>query len=79
MRTCARDCVAAIVRQNEVMSDDPNKSGSSDRKRINMSQEHEVRYWTKELGVSAEELAALVKRVGPMAEDVRRAVAKKAG
>jgi len=33
------------------MSDDTQKHGPGDRNRINVNQEHELRYWTKELGV----------------------------
>lgn len=58
------------------MSDDTNNRGSADRQRIDVSQEHEVRYWTEALGVSREQLEATVKRVGPMAEDVRKALRK---
>jgi hypothetical protein len=53
------------------MSDDLKNRGQADRLRINTSEEHEVRYWTKELGVSEERLKQVVKRVGPMAADVR--------
>ena len=31
------------------MSDDSQKRGPGDRNRINVNQEHELRYWTKEL------------------------------
>lgn len=54
------------------MSDDLNNRGQQDRIRINMHEEHEVRYWTQELGVSREELAQAVKDVGVMAADVRK-------
>jgi hypothetical protein len=56
------------------MPDSPEKRGPTDRTRINLSQDHEVAYWTKALGVSAEELERVVKRVGPMVDDVRRAL-----
>lgn len=46
--------------------------GQQDRIRINIHEEHEVRYWTQELGVSREELAQAVKDVGVMAADVRK-------
>ena len=42
-----------------------------DRYRINMSEDHEVRYWTYALGVSKETLQAAVDEVGVMASDVR--------
>ena len=52
------------------MSDDLKNRGAQDRTRISLSQDHEVRYWTKALGVSKEQLAALVHKVGNSAEVV---------
>lgn len=42
--------------------------------RINLNEEWEVRYWTRELGVSEEELARAVALVGTSAGSVRRAL-----
>jgi hypothetical protein len=53
------------------MSDDTAQRGSADRNRINMSQEHEVRYWTQALGVSEDELRRAVGEVGVSAQKVR--------
>lgn len=53
------------------MSDDPKLRNTGDDKRISIDQEHEVRYWTEALGVSREELADAVRRVGDSAERVR--------
>ncbi|MDB6135350.1 MAG: hypothetical protein JWM59_3593, partial [Verrucomicrobiales bacterium] len=36
------------------MSDNPKDRGPQDRSRINVNEDYEVRYWTKELGVSGE-------------------------
>lgn len=58
------------------MSDDTSKRGPADRTRINVHEDHEVRYWTKALGVSEETLKATVKKVGVMALDVRRELGK---
>ena len=58
------------------MSDDLTKRGQQDRSRIAMQEEHEVRYWTQALGVTREELQALVDRVGNSAAAVREALAK---
>ncbi len=55
--------------------DDKNNTGSPDRDRISLSQDHEVQYWTKALGVSADELQRAVQAVGPTAEAVRRHLA----
>lgn len=56
------------------MSDDTSKRGPADAKRIGLSEDYEIRYWTQALGVSEARLRELVGRVGPMADDVRRAL-----
>jgi len=58
------------------MADDLSNRGPQDRNRISTSEEWELRYWTKELGVTEDELKAAVKAVGPAAEDVRRQLKK---
>lgn len=58
------------------MSDDLNKRGQQDRSRINVHEEHEVRYWTEALGVSREQLERAVRDVGPGAEAVRAHLAR---
>jgi hypothetical protein len=58
------------------MSDDKTKSGSPDRDRINLSEDYEVQYWTKALGVTAAQLKEAVKAVGPTAAAVRRHLGK---
>jgi hypothetical protein len=58
------------------MSDDLKNRGGQDRLRINVNEEHEVRYWTQELGVSKEELERAIQAVGVMAEDVRKHLVK---
>ena len=52
------------------MSDDTKTRGPQDGKRINMSQEHEVRYWTERFGVSREQLQKAVDAAGPMVSAV---------
>ncbi|HEX2113372.1 MAG TPA: DUF3606 domain-containing protein [Alphaproteobacteria bacterium] len=54
------------------MSDDPRKTRPQDAHRINMSQDHEVRYWSEKFGVSEQQLRRAVERAGPMADDVER-------
>lgn len=54
------------------MSDDLENRGGQDRLRINVREEHEVRYWTDALGVSREQLEDAVRAVGVMAADVRK-------
>jgi len=54
------------------MADDKRNPGRPDRDRINMEEAYEVGYWCERFGVSQEELAAAVKKVGSMASDVQR-------
>lgn len=58
------------------MSDNLNKTGKGDDIRINVNQQHELNYWTKELGVTEERLREAVKAVGPMVADVRKYLSK---
>ncbi len=59
------------------MSDDMKNRGPQDRARINLSEEYEVRYWTRALGVSKEQLAAAVQAVGSSANRVRAHLGKR--
>ena len=54
------------------MSDDTRNVGTPDRDRINVHEAYELQYWTKALGVSADELRAAVDAVGPVAAKVRQ-------
>lgn len=58
------------------MTDDLQQRGAADRSRINIHEAHEVRYWTKALDVTEQQLKAAVAQVGVMAEDVRRQLGK---
>ena len=58
------------------MADDKSKTGAADRDRINVNEDYELQYWTKALGVSADELRAAVKAVGPTAAAVREHLGK---
>lgn len=58
------------------MSDDRNNVGRPDRDRINVNEDHELRYWTKALGVDEAQLRAAVKAVGPTAAAVREHLKK---
>ncbi len=53
------------------MSDNLSQRGPQDRARINMNEKWEVAYWTRELGVSEEELARAVQQAGNSAQAVR--------
>lgn len=46
------------------MADDLTKRGGQDRTRINVNEEHELRYWRERFGVSADALREAVKAVG---------------
>lgn len=56
----------------EGVMDDLSKEGQQHRSKINMHQEHEVRYWTKHLNVTKEELQNAVNKVGNSAAAVRK-------
>ena len=46
------------------MTDDRTKKAVQDRTRINISEDYELRYWSKKLGVTQDQLKAAVKKVG---------------
>jgi hypothetical protein len=52
------------------VADDLKKSGPADRARVNLQEEHEVRYWCKEFNCSENELREAAQTVGPMAADI---------
>ncbi|MDB4901429.1 MAG: hypothetical protein JWQ63_710 [Mucilaginibacter sp.] len=56
--------------------DNKNKVGSPDRDRINVKENYEVEYWTKELGINAEQLRKAVEKAGTSAEAVRKYLKK---
>lgn len=58
------------------MADDIIKPVRPDRSKINMSEDDEVRHWTKHLGVSREELERAVNKVGNSAAAVRKELGK---
>lgn len=45
------------------MADDLSNRGPQDRSRINLSEDWEVQYWTKKLGVTKQQLSDAVKAV----------------
>jgi hypothetical protein len=53
------------------MSDNLQSRGPQDRSRINLHEKWEVQYWTKELGVTEEELQEAVKTAGSSVNAVR--------
>jgi hypothetical protein len=57
------------------MSDSLTKRDQRDRSKINMHEYFEVKYWTKQLGVSRDELQKAVDKVGNSAAAVRKQLA----
>ena len=57
------------------MPNDRRMRGAQDRLRINMSEEAEVEYWAKALGVSRERLVEAAKKVGDSVQAVRTELA----
>jgi hypothetical protein len=58
--------------QEPTMADDLKQTGKPDDQRINLEQEHEVSYWSKELGISRDELRRAVQQAGPLVKSVRQ-------
>ena len=58
------------------MSDDKSNRGGQDRKRISVTQEHEVRDWSKKFGVTPDELKKAVADVGDRADAVQERLRK---
>jgi uncharacterized protein DUF3606 len=72
------DVAEAMIESDEMehLADDLTNRGPQDRSRINISEDYEVRYWTKELGVSADELKRLVGQHGNSADAIRKAIGR---
>ncbi|MDQ1162540.1 galactose-1-phosphate uridylyltransferase [Chryseobacterium sp. SORGH_AS 447] len=58
------------------MSDDLNKRRPQDASKINVHEDWELEYWSKELGVSKEKIREAVKAVGTSVAAVRRYLGK---
>jgi hypothetical protein len=54
------------------MSDNLEQRHGQDRERINLNEKWEVAYWTKELGLSQEELERVVREAGDRVTAVRK-------
>jgi hypothetical protein len=55
--------------------DNLTKRDTPDRSKINMQESWEVKYWTRELGISQAELQKIVDKVGNSAAAVRKELA----
>ena len=58
------------------MTDNLKDRGPPDASRISLTEEWEVRYWTKSLGVSRKQLEQLVREHGNSADAVKTALHK---
>ncbi len=58
------------------MSDNKNKRGTPDSKRIDVKDPNELRYWAQSLHVPKEQVVDLVKKHGTSAQKVRDALKK---
>lgn len=58
------------------MADDKSKRGGSDRSKINIHEDYEVRYWKTKFGVNEQQLKDAVHKVGSSAEKVAKALGK---
>jgi hypothetical protein len=59
------------------MSSNRNDSGPTDRTSINMNEPFEVRYWSKEFGISQSQLKAVVVKVGSTTDAIRHELASR--
>jgi hypothetical protein len=57
------------------MADDKTKV-AEDRRKIDLHQDYELRYWCTKFGVSEDRLHAAIQEVGTMADDVARELKK---
>jgi hypothetical protein len=67
------------------MADDKSTTGGIQRSweksgadRINVNEKYELRDWSAKLGVTSWEVKAAVRKVGPLAKDVARALGSNA-
>ena len=58
------------------MADDTTRNTPQDRLRINVHERYELDYWSKELGISRDELKRAVSKAGVMTSDVRNYLRK---
>lgn len=54
------------------MADNFKNRGAQDRARINLNEEHEVRYWTSKFGCTEDQLRETIAQVGVSADAVAR-------
>lgn len=52
--------------------DNLKNKGQPDRSRINLNEDYEVKYWTRHLGVSREDLEKAISKVGNSVAAIRK-------
>jgi len=72
--TSGEPLVRRTVTFVEDVMDNLTRKDQRDRSKINMHEDFEVKYWTKELGVSKEQLQRAVDKVRNSAAAVRREI-----
>ena len=70
--TSGEPLVRRTVTFVEDVMDNLTRKDQRDRSKINMHEDFEVKYWTKELGVSKEQLQRAAEKVGNSAAAVRK-------
>jgi hypothetical protein len=73
-RRFADHCSPATPEKGRTVAD--NKTRKPDRNRINVNEDYEVRDWAHKIGASPERLNEAVAKVGPMASDVAKHLAR---
>jgi hypothetical protein len=58
------------------MADNTSKRAQPDRSKISLSESYEVRYWTKHLDITQDELRRTIEKVGNSAAAVRKELGK---
>jgi len=56
------------------MADNKSNVGQADRERISIVGDYELGYWAERFGVSQEAVRKAVERVGPIVQDVQKAL-----
>jgi Protein of unknown function (DUF3606) len=69
--------LSAIVEKGVAqMADDLKNRGAQDRSRVNVHEDHEVRYWTEKWRITKEQLVAAVGKAGVSVDAVAKELGK---
>jgi Protein of unknown function (DUF3606) len=58
--------------EGHIMADDLENRGAQHRRRVNIHEDYEVRYWTRKRGISKQQLAQAVKKAGVSARQLEK-------